>query len=291
MLQQTRVATVLPYFEQWMQRFPTVQALAEAPEEDVLRYWSGLGYYSRARNLQKSARQMNGAFPSDYDTLRQLAGIGDYTAAAIASIAFSRPHAAVDGNVLRVMARLTNDSGDIGAAVTRRRLAGAAGRLLCHQDPGLFNQAVMELGATICLPGNPQCRICPVAVHCESRRAGRQRELPVKLRRTESIHIPRTLILARRRGKILFWQRPVDSSRLAGFWELPEPAQVPEARLGRSIGEFRHTITNHHYLFTICEAFVKSHDKGLRWLRPTPLEYVYSTAARKALKIAGVIGF
>jgi A/G-specific adenine glycosylase len=263
MLQQTRVATVLPYFEQWMQRFPTVQALAEAPEEDVLRYWSGLGYYSRARNLQKSARQMNGAFPSDYDTLRQLAGIGDYTAAAIASIAFSRPHAAVDGNVLRVMARLTNDSGDIGAAVTRRRLAGAAGRLLCHQDPGLFNQAVMELGATICLPGNPQCRICPVAVHCESRRC----------------------------GKILFWQRPVDSSRLAGFWELPEPAQVPEARLGRSIGEFRHTITNHHYLFTICEAFVKSHDKGLRWLRPTPLEYVYSTAARKALKIAGVIGF
>src|SRR4030095_15932098 len=128
-----------------------VQSLAGSAEQDVLRAWSGLGYYTRARNLQMAARQIGERFPSDYDSIRALPGIGDYTAAAIASIAFGLPHAAVDGNVLRVMSRVTNDSGDIGAPVTRRRLTEAAANLLDRKHPGDFNQAMMELGATVCL--------------------------------------------------------------------------------------------------------------------------------------------
>jgi A/G-specific adenine glycosylase len=291
MLQQTRVATVLPYFHRWMQRFPTLESLAEASEEEILKLWSGLGYYSRARNLHRGAKQAGSVFPADYPAIRSLAGIGDYTAAAIASIAFGQAYPAVDGNVLRVMSRLTNDAGDIGAAGTRQRLTEAAGGLLDRKHPGEFNQAMMELGATICLPKNPQCLICPVSALCEAKKLGRQAELPVKLRRTEPVRIDRTLLIVRRQRQILFWQRPPDARRLGGFWELPEPEHVPEASKGRCFGEFRHCITNHDYNFFVCEAFVKTESEGLRWLRPSPVEYLFSTATRKALRLAGVKGF
>jgi A/G-specific adenine glycosylase len=291
MLQQTRVASVLPYYKLWMERFPSVESLAAAIDEEVLLCWSGLGYYSRARNLLKAAKQIGSRFPSDYDGIRELAGVGDYTAAAISSIAFGLPHAAVDGNVLRVMARIGNDSGDIGSGATRQRLIKAANHLLDRTRPGTFNQAMMELGATVCLPRKPQCLACPVSNLCEARKRGTQNDLPVKLRHVDPIHIQRTLLILQRRGRLLFWQRPADASKLAGFWELPELEHVPGAALGRTIGDFRHTVTNHNYLFTVCEAFVKSTPDGLRWLRPRPLEYLYSTAARKALKIAGFAGF
>jgi A/G-specific adenine glycosylase len=291
MLQQTRVATVLPYYERWMARFPDLQSLAESPDEDVLRFWSGLGYYSRARNLHRAAKQMSGHFPKDYGSIRDLPGIGDYTAAAISSIAFGLRHAAVDGNVLRVMSRLTNDNGDIGATNTRQRLSAAADRLLDPRRPGLFNQAMMELGATLCLPRNPQCLVCPVAPMCEARKTGTQHSLPVKLRTGEPVRVARTLVIVQRRGRILFWQRSADASKLAGFWELPEPEHMPDVTLGRVLGDFRHTITNNVYMFTVCEGFVKSSPDRLRWLQPAPLEYLYSTAARKALKIAGIAGF
>jgi A/G-specific adenine glycosylase len=284
MLQQTRVATVLPYFERWMQRFPNVQSLAGAPQQDVLQVWSGLGYYSRARNLQKAAKQMDNRFPSDYDSIRALPGIGDYTAAAIASIAFGLPHAAVDGNVLRVMSRLTNDSGDVSSTATRRRLAQGAHHLLDTTHAGIFNQAMMELGATICHAKNPHCVICPVAGLCEARRIGSQHQLPVKLRRTNKVSIDRTLLIVSRKGHFLFRQS-------ADFWELPEPQHVPGALLAKCCGNFRHTITNHNYSFAVCEAFVKRTPRGLRWLRPDPLQYLLSTTARKALTVAGVSGF
>ena len=291
MLQQTRVATVLPYYERWMQRFPTVESLARAEETDVLHFWSGLGYYSRARNLRRGAQLIDGCFPSDYNAIRELPGVGDYTAAAIASIAFGAPQAAVDGNVMRVVARIANETGDITSTVTRRRLSETANVLLDTKNPGTFNQAMMELGATLCLPKNPQCTACPVATLCEAKKHGRQHELPVKARRIEPIRIDRTLLIVRRGSRILFWQRETDAPKLAGFWELPESEHLPGVRIGRSIGVFQHTITNHVYRFTVCEGFVKSCPDRLRWLQAKPLEYLYSTATRKALKVAGVRGF
>jgi A/G-specific adenine glycosylase len=291
MLQQTRVTTVLPYFDRWLRRFPTVESLAEAPEEEVLKQWSGLGYYSRARNLHRGAKQAGSVFPADHATIRKLAGVGDYTAAAIASIAFGQAHAAVDGNVLRVMARLMEDSGDIGSPVTRQRLTEAARTLLDPRYPGEFNQALMELGATVCLPKNPRCLVCPVANLCEAREHATQHELPVKLRRAAAIKIDRTLLIVRRHERILFWQRSHESRQLAGFWELPEPEHLPEASKGRCYGEFRHSITNYSYNFAVCEAFVNSPGKDLRWLRPMPVKYLFSTATKKALRLAGIRSF
>src|SRR5579872_3965323 len=159
MLQQTRAQAVIPYYEKFLARFPDAASLAAADEAEVLALWSGLGYYSRARNLQRAARRISaaGVFPRDYDSIRALDGVGDYTAAAVASIAFGLPHAVLDGNVMRVLARLDNDAADISAASTRARLRARAQELLDGRRPGIFNQALMELGATICVPKTPQC--------------------------------------------------------------------------------------------------------------------------------------
>ena len=172
MLQQTRVAAVIPYYERFLARFPRVEDLAAASEIEVLAMWSGLGYYSRARNLQKAARQIvaAGGFPRDYESIRELAGVGDYTAAAVGSIAFGLPHAAIDGNVRRVVMRLTGDGkADVGAVATQ---------LLDVRHPGRWNQAVMELGATVCLPREPLCGACPLAAECEAKLRDIQRDLP-----------------------------------------------------------------------------------------------------------------
>src|SRR5579863_3008094 len=234
MLQQTRVAAVIPYYGRFLRRFPGAAALAQAPEQELLAMWSGLGYYSRARNLRKAARQIveHGSFPRDYASLRELPGVGEYTAAAIASIAFGLPHAAVDGNVRRVIARLVND----GRANPRE----LADRLLDQRDPGRWNQAVMELGATICLPRDPLCGRCPVAAHCAARLAGTARDLPLKRAKSVPEHMERTLLVIRRNGRILLTPSP----RVKGFWDLPEPAA--NVRIGATLGDFRHTITHRH---------------------------------------------
>src|SRR5258708_146559 len=184
MLQQTRVAAAIPYYEQFLQRFPDVHALAAAPPEEVLRLWSGLGYYSRARNLQKAAQQIvaqhGGKFPTRLDDALALPGIGNYTAAAILSIAFGEKHAALDGNVARVLARLCAIRGDLRAPRRQQSLQKTADRLLEPQSPGDWNQAMMELGATLCTPKSPQCLLCPVAQFCEGRRLGVPESLPDK---------------------------------------------------------------------------------------------------------------
>ena len=180
MLQQTRAQAVVPYFERFLDRFPTVDALAAAHEEDALALWSGLGYYSRARNLVRAARTIHaaGAFPDDRAGLRALPGVGDYTAAAIASIAFGRPHAVLDGNVLRVVARVENDAAEIGSARTRERFRAIAQAWLDPLRPGAFNQALMELGATVCLPKNPRCSACPLSRAAPPGRQARPRAFP-----------------------------------------------------------------------------------------------------------------
>jgi len=293
MLQQTRAQAVIPYFERFLERFPTVEALAAAAEEEVLALWSGLGYYSRARNLRKAALKIRaaGGFPRDYEALRALAGIGDYTAAAVGSIAFGLPHAVVDGNVLRVVARVENDSADIAAGRTRERFREVAQGWLDAEDPGGFNQALMELGATVCLPRNPLCLVCPLAEVCGARQSGTAAELPVKLRKQQAVRIAGELLVVERRGRVLLRQRDAASSRMAGFWDLPSPQDLPGAKKGARIGAIRHTITHHHYTLDVRRATVACADRdGFRWFAPAALEAIpFSTTARKALKLAGIL--
>jgi A/G-specific adenine glycosylase len=290
MLQQTRAQAVIPYYQRFLDRFPTVDALAAATEQDVLALWAGLGYYSRARNLRRAAQMAveAGGFPREYEAIRALPGIGDYTAAAIASIAFGLPHAVVDGNVLRVVARMENDAADIQSPRTRERFRAIAQQWMGRLQPGIFNQALMELGATICLPANPRCGECPIARDCRARAAGTVAQLPMKLRKTEPVAIAAVLLLVRRGERVLLRQKEAGARRMAGFWELPAPEELPGARIGKSWGEFRHTITHHHYTFTVRSASLRTPGDDFRWFSAAELAGIpLSTTARKALKLAG----
>ena len=193
MLQQTRVAAVIPYYERFLERFPNLQTLAAAPEEEVLRLWSGLGYYSRARNLHKAAQKIiaehEGQFPSRLEDVLALPGIGNYTAAAILSIAFEQKEAVLDGNVARVLARLGVIRGDLRESGRWQELQKCADVYLEPTSPGDWNQAVMELGATLCSPKSPQCLLCPVAQFCEGRKLGIADLLPEKRKKHATVEI------------------------------------------------------------------------------------------------------
>ena len=234
MLQQTRVETVIPYYERFLQALPDMKALAEAPEEQLHKLWEGLGYYSRVRNLQKAARQAmeqyGGRLPETYDELLNLCGIGDYTAGAVASIAFGQPVPAVDGNVLRVLSRLLAAEGDILSPAVKRSVR----TLLLEQmppQPGAFNQALMDLGATICLPGgDPRCGSCPIRSDCLAADRGQQLAFPVKKQKKPRRVEERTVFLLRdEAGRVLLHRRP-DEGLLAGLWEFPHT----EGTLSRS---------------------------------------------------------
>jgi A/G-specific adenine glycosylase len=296
MLQQTRVAAVIPYYERFLDRFPDPAALAAAPEAELLALWAGLGYYSRARNLQAAARQItqSGSFPDTYAAIRELKGVGSYTAAAVASIAFGLPHAVLDGNVLRVAARLTGDSGDIRHPATRRRLQLAADEWLDRGDPGTHNQALMELGATVCLPRQPQCLLCPIASVCRARESGRASELPIKGRPGPPIAESQTVLwiekhVAGPNGRelaVLLVQRPAIERRLAGFWELPDCVKLPGARHVEELGILKHAIVNHSYTITIRRARLRSVPKGFSWVEVSRLlEMPITTVTRKALQL------
>jgi len=290
MLQQTRVAAVIPYYERFLERFPDFARLAAAPEPDLLAAWSGLGYYRRARNLRKAARMMveGGGFPSDYDSIRALPGVGDYTAAALASIAFGLPYAAVDGNVLRVLARFTAERGDTGRAAVRSKLGALAGRLLDRRRPGDFNQALMELGAAVCLPRRPECSGCPLEARCKAHQAGTEPCFPVKSPRPPTVRVERALLVIRRRGCLLLGRRGEQMKKLAGFWELPEPLDVVDASNKQRVGRFRHAIVNDDYHVTVWEASAQRKPSGLRWVPESELARLpLTTATRKALRLAG----
>ena len=290
MLQQTRVTTVLPYYERFLARFPKPESLAAASADELLSAWAGLGYYSRARNLQRAAQLVveRGGFPSTYEGLLELPGVGDYTAAAIASICYGLPHAVLDGNVMRVLARAFAESGDIAAAQTRVRLREHAQRLLDPRRPADFNQAIMELGATVCVPKTPQCLLCPWRDLCQARATGRERELPVKRAAREPVKLAIELLLAEKDGAVLLRQRGAAESRLAGFWELPESRVLPSAEVGEALGSFSHTITHHDYTVTVSRATVHKAPKGFRWFSRQDFETLpLSTMTRKALALAG----
>ena len=257
MLQQTRVAAVLDYYRRFLDAVPTVADLAVLPEDTLMKLWQGLGYYSRARNLQKAARQImenfGGVFPNTYDEIRSLAGVGDYTAGAVASIAFGLPVPAVDGNVLRVVTRITGDPGDITAPAVKRRITEALRQIIPTEAPGQFNQAMMELGATVCLPnGAPLCERCPGAEFCRARLENRIDQLPVKppkkARRVEQ----RQVYLIFSDHGIALRRRP-SRGLLAGLWEYPnEPAGEtsildllgPDSEELEPAGQGRHIFTH-----------------------------------------------
>lgn len=231
MLQQTRVEAVKPFFERFTKRLPDVKALAECPEDELLKLWEGLGYYNRVRNMQKAAIQImeeyNGELPADYEALLSLKGIGNYTAGAIASISFQIPVPAVDGNVLRILTRATEDDTDIMKPAFRKQMEVQLASLMQDaekfdaQKSGMFNQALMELGATVCVPnGAPLCEKCPWGEVCQTRRNGRIAEIPVKSKAKERRIEERTVFVIRDGEQVAIRKRPA-KGLLAGLYELP----------------------------------------------------------------------
>jgi A/G-specific adenine glycosylase len=286
MLQQTRVAAATPYFERFVARFPTVEALAQASKEELLACWAGLGYYTRAHNIQRAAQAIvaAGAFPTEYSAIRGLPGIGDYTAAAIASIAFGLPHAAVDGNVLRVLSRLCGDESDIGQPKNRKHFAALAHEMLDKSNPGEFNQAVMELGATLCLPRNPQCLLCPVRSYCQASMTGQQNRLPVKGSKEQRQAVKRRVFWIEYEERVLAWQRNSEERLMPGFWELPESQQLPQAEGEEVLARFRHSITYHDYHFEVVRVKPTAQLGNCVWLQLSVLDHLpLSTIFRKAI--------
>jgi A/G-specific adenine glycosylase len=278
MLQQTRVAAAIEHYEKFLQRFPTVRHLASASQARVLATWSGLGYYRRARMLHATAKTLvkerSGNFPKTAAELQKLPGIGRYTAAAIASIAFGQPVAAVDGNVERVLSRV---QGKITGAKDRWQ---AAQKLLSREQPGDFNQAMMELGAMVCLPGVPRCPECPVAALCRTK--GRLHSRPRKIRQhRENVFYQ----MAYRNDSIFLVNRPQNTSLMPGMWELPQCRSVPKVCWLK----LKHSIRVTDYMVHVVRSSKANGAKG-RWVRRSRLgNFPLTGLARKILRAAKVI--
>jgi A/G-specific adenine glycosylase len=238
MLQQTRVAAVIPYYENFLAKFPTLRSLARAKTEAVLGRWAGLGYYSRARNLHHAARQIvarhRGHFPRDHQATLALPGIGRYTAAAVLSIAYDEPLAVLDGNVARVLARVGAVSGDLRAPAVWRELETRAQYLLARQAPSEWNQAMMEVGATVCTPKSPRCEQCPVAPWCRARELGIAEQLPTprKKRATQQVTLIAAVLLDRQGRTLLVRQTSDDGALFSRMWQFPALELTEDAASG-----------------------------------------------------------
>ena len=270
MLQQTRVEAVIPYFDRWMARFPDVRSLAAASQQEVLALWEGLGYYSRARHLHRAAQvlvaEWGGQLPATAAELERLPGIGRYTAAAIAAIAFATDTIALDGNLRRVLSRLFDLTIDPRSPEGERQLLAHASNLLPGGKAAAFNQALMDLGATVCTPRSPDCSHCPLAEGCQARARGTQEERPVRTARRPVPHRIATAAVLRRNGRVLIGRRP-EGKLLGGLWEFPGGKQEPgetlqeclrrelheelgvEAAIGPALGAFAHAYT--HFRVTV----------------------------------------
>jgi A/G-specific adenine glycosylase len=307
MLQQTRVETVLPFYNRFLERFPTVHDLARSEVEEVLALWSGLGYYRRARQLHAAAGQVAeaGTFPSTVDGLLALPGIGAYTAAAVASIAFSVAAPVMDGNVERVISRLLAQGEDPKAGGARKKLLAAAAELLDPARPGDSNQALMELGATLCSPRRPKCLLCPLLSGCRAARAGDPERYPApKAKREAERHHLLVAVVEDGSGVLLF-RRPDDSTLLAGTWELPwmtreidgrtepgDPAAVLAGRyggrwtIGPRLGGVRHGITYR-------DLEIDVHRAELAWggeVRSGVAAGFFDAAGRAGLPLSSLVG-
>ncbi len=289
MLQQTQITTVIPYYERWMAQFPTIQALAAASLDDVLKLWEGLGYYSRARNLHEAAQQVvaafNGRLPSTAKQLQTLKGIGRYTAGAIASIAFDEPAPVLDGNVIRVLSRLTDLPDNVTTTDTKKQLWQLAKSVVPAKRPGDFNQALMELGQQVCVAQKPVCLLCPLFADCLARQRGTQLERPVKPPRQKTPHydVVAGIIWEQgtespdRNARFLIAKRPL-TGLLGGLWEFPGGKQeagetLPEAlqreimeelNMSIEVGTFQTSVKHAYTHFRITlHAFHAFHRKGI----------------------------
>ncbi|HWB55056.1 MAG TPA: A/G-specific adenine glycosylase [Tepidisphaeraceae bacterium] len=282
MLQQTQVTTVIPYFNRFLGDFPNVRALADSDEQHVLRLWQGLGYYSRARNLRNSCchivQHFNGEIPRDVGDLRSLPGIGRYTAGAIASIAFGKTEPLVDGNVARVICRLDLIRDDPKNSKTVELLWDRARELVSAEHPGDFNSAMMELGATVCMPKNPDCGQCPVRSHCQAVAAGMQGKIPASKKSRPTPLESRITLCVERNGRWLIEQRP-PTGRWASLWQFTTfPTALIHPKLDQrkleKLGTIRHTLTHRRYEFTAyrCRAGVSiPAGKNRKWVRAAEL--------------------
>jgi A/G-specific adenine glycosylase len=285
MLQQTRVAAVLSHYRSFLRRFPNLKTLAAVRESSVLAAWSGLGYYARARSLHAAAKQIvrtrRGRFPRTAEELRALPGIGRYTAAAISSIAFGRAEAVVDGNVARVLRRLS------GARVSEHELWKQAELLLSSQRPGDFNQAMMELGATVCLPGVPRCDRCPVFAWCRTRGATLGEPALPRAKKKQV-----AFSLAARKDAVLLTQRAPGASLMPRMWELP-PADPPNGSSRRKpavLLRLRHSITDTDYRVTVLRGAARAGQASGRWVRLSRLPRLPLTGlARKILRRSNLL--
>lgn len=294
MLQQTRVDTVIPYFNHWMNRFPTITDLAQASLQDVLNAWEGLGYYSRARNLHKAAQiieaDFGGILPDDIHNLKKLPGIGKYTAGAIASISFGKAEPALDGNIRRVLARIFGINEPVRSPAGERRLWELAATYLPADKAGDYNQALMDLGALICTPRNPQCSVCPVKHLCQAYSLGIQDKLPVMPIKPAIPHHTVTAAVIKRGEQILIAQRPTHGL-LGGLWEFPggkvqadedlvaclqreiREELSAEISVEESIGVYRHAYT--HFRVTLHAFFCSlAEDKEPRAIEVKDLRWV-----------------
>lgn len=302
MLQQTRVAAVLDYYRRFLETAPDVAALAALPEERLMKLWQGLGYYSRARNLQKAARVIvddyGGVFPSDYASVRALPGVGDYTAGAICSIAFGQAAPAVDGNVLRVYARICGDDGDVSTPQMKQKVTQAIREIIPLHAAGAFNQALMELGATVCLPnGAPLCERCPARGFCAALRDDRIGELPVKAPKKPRRVEERTVWLIFRGNTVALRRRP-GRGLLAGLWEFPHelgegplPPDWGIVPLSEEYaGQAKHIFTHIEWRMTlrVVEAASDTLPPGWVWAGAGELEQTYAVpnAFARALELA-----
>ncbi len=315
MLQQTRVETVIPYYQRFMERCPDVAALAACEDGELLKLWEGLGYYSRVRNLKKAAQVIcasyGGKFPETYEAVRALPGIGDYTAGAITSIAFGQARAAVDGNVLRVVTRLTQDGSDIMENKVRRQVTEALENVYSPEQRGDFTQSLMELGAVVCVPnGAPLCGECPLNALCGAYKQGTQMQYPVKKKKPERKIENKTVLLLLHQGQIALRKRGAQGI-LAGMWELPNIDGVRTAKqirqelaqqniALRELWEVSHGKKPLKHIFThrewhmVCWAAVCSTvgaDNGLTWVTEDQLaqEFALPTAFKKCLEWCGKV--
>ena len=308
MLQQTRTETVAGYYARFLQRFPTVARLAAAQEQEVLKYWEGLGYYSRARNLHKAARLImsahGGAFPAEHEAVRALPGIGDYTAAAICSIAFGQPWPAIDGNLTRVLSRMHGIREDVDIPSVKRRIAALARENIDRENPGDWNQALMDIGATICLPGTPDCAKCPMRGQCDACAAGDADMLPLRAAARPPVPVDVGVALVTCGGRILVQQR--EAALLRGLWvfvlnegnssreglEKKLRAWAIAPRRVHPLGEARHVFTHRVWNMRLYhfEADAAPVLKNCRWEDPAgiaalPLPTAMRAARREALRL------
>lgn len=265
MLQQTRVDTVIPYFERFIEKYPTLEHLAEAEEQELLKMWEGLGYYSRIRNLHDAVREVKekcgGLIPNTREEFQKLKGVGSYTAGAVLSIAFNQPEPAVDGNVMRVLSRILNVDDDIAKAKTKKKFEAIVAEIISKEDPSSFNQGLMELGALVCTPRSPACLLCPVREHCRAFALGKTDELPVKKSKktTKTVKLI-AAVLQDQHGKIVLRKRPREGL-LARLWEFPNEEitgkpENPLTLLEKTLKE-KHGFTSRikHPLCTITHKF------------------------------------